>query len=72
MEYVESLGKAKEKSWKKIFLKTAMLTNLQGTVGMEDPKYMDMPEQLVLTSGHVMCVDLTQIWLLRTPRRSDL
>ena len=58
MEYIKSLGKAKEKSWKKIFLKTAALTNLQGTVGMEDLKHMDMLEQLVLTSEHMMYVDI--------------
>ena len=58
VEYVESLRKATEKSWKKIYLKTTALTNSQGIVGTEDPKHTDMLEQLVFTSGRAMCVDI--------------
>ena len=57
MEYVQSLGKATDKSWKKIFSKTMVLVNMaQGIAGTEDqtPTALAGPS----SNGRTMYVDV--------------
>ena len=57
MEYVQSLTKATDKSWKKIFSKTTVLVNVaQGTAGAEDQTTTALAGPS--TGGHTMCVDV--------------
>ena len=57
MEYVQSLTKATDKSWKKIFSKTMVLVNVaQGTVGVEDQTTTALAGPS--TGGRTMCVNV--------------